>query len=399
MRIARTHTICVATILATLASSTPADDLSGVSPHGPLQDIIGVTHVAGKYHLTEDDFLNEGADRILELGSRAIKVWFESNPAGSYPYNSDWPQIRSLVDLAKTRYFRELFDKPFSTYILMCFSTGRGAAYFRNGMSEQQKADEQRQFHELAGYLLDTYEGTGKTFVIQHWEGDWLIRGNYDPKTEPTKVAIAGMIDWLNARQAGVSEAMRTARPDRVRIFCAAEVNRVVDSMRHGRANMVNRVLPHTHMDLISYSAWDAATAHHDEPQILRDALDFVAAHAPNSDVFGNKNVYLGEFGMPANSHTPQQVQTAVRNAVETGLDWGCPYIVYWQLYCNELSKGADVRPPVTDNDAVRGFWLIRPDGTKTATWHYFRNLLNQSGSATGPSNTNLAQLLTGANQ
>jgi hypothetical protein len=35
--------------------------------------------VAGKYHLTDQDFLNEGADQILALGVRVIKVWFYSN--------------------------------------------------------------------------------------------------------------------------------------------------------------------------------------------------------------------------------------------------------------------------------------------------------------------------------
>ena len=41
-----------------------------------LRSIIGVTHVNGHYHLTDKDFLSEGADRILALGSRVIKVWF-----------------------------------------------------------------------------------------------------------------------------------------------------------------------------------------------------------------------------------------------------------------------------------------------------------------------------------
>jgi hypothetical protein len=44
-----------------------------------LRDIVGVTHVAGKYHPTDKDFLNEGADQTLALGSRVIKVWFYCN--------------------------------------------------------------------------------------------------------------------------------------------------------------------------------------------------------------------------------------------------------------------------------------------------------------------------------
>ena len=100
---------------------------------------------------------------------------------------------------------------------------------------------------------------------------------------------------------------------------------------------MVNKVLPHTHVDLVSYSAWDSATEHYADPNVLRQALDFIAANTPDSPDFGNRNVYLGEFGMPENVYTLDQIRTAIPNAVRTGLDWGCPYIVYWQLYCNEL--------------------------------------------------------------
>ncbi|MHC4727063.1 MAG: hypothetical protein ACYS17_07490, partial [Planctomycetota bacterium] len=99
-----------------------------------LRDIIGVTHVDGKYHLTDKDFLNEGAEQILSLGSRVIKVWFH-NPRKSYSFNSQWPKMNSLVEIAQTKYFRKLFDKPFTTYIMMCFSFGNNAAYWRNGIT------------------------------------------------------------------------------------------------------------------------------------------------------------------------------------------------------------------------------------------------------------------------
>lgn len=158
----------------------------------PLRDIIGVTHVKGLYYLTDEDYLNEGAEQILALGSRVIKVWFHK-PQESYPYNSDWPRMDTLVEIAKSPYFAELFDKPFTTYIMMCFSMGRPAAYWRKGITEQQKADEKRQFYELTKYLLTAYKETGKKFVLQHWEGDWLIRGGFDKKVDPDPVAIKGM--------------------------------------------------------------------------------------------------------------------------------------------------------------------------------------------------------------
>lgn len=343
-------------------------------------DIIGITHVAGRYHLTDKDFLNEGADQILALGSRVIKVWFygkrHEHPDSVYPYNSNWPKVNSLVDGARTPYFRKLFDKPFTTYILVVTSLERPDAYWRNGVTQEQKQDEQRQFYELTKYLLNTYKGTGKTFILQHWEGDWMIRGSFDQNVEPTPVAVQGMIDWLNARQAGLEQGKAEVRQDGVRVYHAAEVNRVVGSMKAGKLNVVNAVLPHTKLDLVSYSAWDSALEHYQQPDVLREALDFIAANMPDSADFGNKNVYIGEFGMPENLYSVEQIQKAIPNAVKTALDWGCPYIVYWQLYCNELKDGK-YQPPVKSNDAVRGFWLIKPDGSKSWTWHYFYGLFN----------------------
>lgn len=374
--------ICLVTILlaglclAWGPGGQKADAAAHPRARKELRDIIGVTHVDGKYYLTDKDFLNEGADQILALGSRVIKVWFH-DPQHSYPFNSQWPQMHSLVEMAQSPYFRQLFKKPFTTYILMCFSMGNDAAYWRKGLTKEQKQEEQRQFYELAKHLLTTYERTGKTFILQHWEGDWLIRGNYDRNADPKPEAIIGMIDWLNARQAGVNQAREEIGTNGVWVYHAAEVNRVVASMNQGKPNVVNTVLPRTKLDLVSYSAWDAATEHLEDPNVLREALDFIAAHTPDSPAFGNRNVYVGEFGMPENKFSAEQIQVAIPNAVKTALDWGCPYIVYWQLYCNELQDREQVQP-VKSNAAVRGFWLIRPDGSKAWTWDYFYTLLNR---------------------
>jgi len=365
-------TILLAAICACWYSS---ESIAKTTARKELRDIIGVTHVSGKYYLTGEDFLNEGADQILALGSRVIKVWLHK-PQQSYPFNSQWPETDTPVEIAKSPYFKDLFNKSMTTYILMCFSTGADAGYWRKGLTKDRKLLEQQQFYNLAKYLLTTYTGTGKNFVLQHWEGDWLIRGSYNGKADPTPEAIRGMIEWLNARQNGVNQARQEAGPTGVRVYHAAEVNRVVDSMREGKPNVVNKVLPHTRLDLVSYSAWDSVTAHYENPQVFREALDFIAAHLPDNPDFGDRNVYVGEFGMPENKFPPAQIQTAIPNAVKTALDWGCPYIVYWQLYCNELADRQH-QPPIRQNEAVRGFWLIRPDGSKAWTWEYFYGLLN----------------------
>jgi hypothetical protein len=89
--------------------------------------------------------------------------------------------------------------------------------------------------------------------------------------------------------------------------------------MKQGKPNMVNSVLPHTNMDLVSYSAWDSATAHFKDPNVLREALDFIAKNTPDSPDFGNKNVYMGEFGMPENIYSAEQIQKATEGDSQCG--------------------------------------------------------------------------------
>ncbi|MHC4180519.1 MAG: hypothetical protein ACYSWU_23715, partial [Planctomycetota bacterium] len=344
------------------------------------------THVSGTYHLTEKDFLAEGADQILALGSRVIKLYLTVPGAGNpaeraYPFNSQWPKAQTLVELAHTPYFRSVFSKPFTTYILTTYAAGRREHYWRRGVTDAQAREEQRQFYELARHLLSAYRGTGKTFVLQHWEGDWAIRGSFNPKTDPTPQAIDGMIRWLGARQAGVDRARAELGQDGVRVFHATEVNLVKIAIRDGRPTVSNRVLPHTRVDLVSYSAWDTQG----DPQEFRAALDYIARQVPDRAPFGRRNVYIGEFGLPENDRPLLEVQRTVRNVLSTALDWGCPYVVYWQLYCNEprsVPTAGSVptadRRPVDSNDDVRGFWLIRPDGTKSWAWHELQRRLRR---------------------
>ncbi len=344
---------------------------------------IGSSHIAGKYCLTNEDYLNEGAIQILGAGMPVIKVYL-FRPASGYPYHSNWPSFSSMVKIAQSAYFQELFSRPFSTYVMTAYSfVNSNEHYFRGGVSSSQAAAEEQQFYDLARYLLTTYRGTGKTFVLQHWEGDWAIRGNYctDPSCDPSDTAINGMIGWLNARQDGVTRARNEITDTDVKVYHACEVNLVQLAMQ-GRRTVTNNVLPFTRCDLYSYSAYDTVGQAASDPsmtwsrQAVRDALNYIASKAPDSAAFGDKNVYIGEYGWPEVSSTQDPgANTAtslrvIRVSTEEGLAWGCPFVLYWQVYDNE----ARVTPP--SNNDVRGFYLIKPDGTRAPAWYYFNCIL-----------------------
>jgi hypothetical protein len=57
---------------------------------------------------------------------------------------------------------------------------------------------------------------------------------------------------------------------------------------------------------------------------------------------------------------------------VQWGLEWGCPFILYWQLYCNELRK---------DIGKHRGFWMINPAGEKLPVWEMHHAFLKQANA------------------
>ena len=390
------------TILAVLAAAamlwgcrptlTSPQSCISAAKTSAMADIIGATHVRGFYYLTDKDYLNEGADQILEMGSRVIKIWFygkrHEHPEHVYRFNSDWPAVDSLVEGAQLPYFKTLFDKPFSTYILVVTSLGRSSKYWYDGVTQQQAMDETRQFYELTKYLLTTYRGTGKTFVLQHWEGDWMTRKHFEREVDPDPQALRNMIRWLNARQAGVNKARQELGDCGVYVYHAAEVNVVVPSLEQGRPNIVNAVLPYTSVDLVSYSAYDSIfAAKLGDSQLFRQCVEYIKDHLPPSAVFGRNSVFIGEYGVPENdNYTQEDIQLIVKNTVETALEMHCPWIVYWQLYCNELKN-----PPtgdysdsedtpnynelITSNDQARGWWLIRQDGSKTWIYDYLSGL------------------------
>ena len=334
-----------------------------------LADRVGVTHADGSYNFTDDDFMTEGARKVLALGSRVIKIWFTPRiMAQLYPYNSRWPATDDLVTLGESPHIRSLFAMPFTTVILeVVASAGHD---WSKGLTTRQAADVRDEHRRFAAWLLRTYRGSGKTFVLQNWESDNAL-GQDAPDD-----AVQGMISWTNARQAGIRDARETEGTEGVQVAGAIEVNKISTSWSGAR--VTDAVLPHTDCDLYSYSNWETWA----DGDLLRRNLDHLARRAPASELFGSANIYLGEFGageMVWKSAATQLEHTRV--ILETALAWGARYAVYWELYCNErrvdgkrvMHRDFDHRLSPAD---LAGFWLIRPDGSTSPAWPYLERLL-----------------------
>ena len=235
---------------------------------------------------------------------------------------------------------RQLFSMNFTTFVLVAYSTnGNGSInYWNQGISDAEVAEETRQFHDLTLFLAQTFPS--KTFVLQHWEGDWSVRGHYDPSMKPTAAAIHAMRRWLGARQAGVSLA-RQRLGGRASVLCASEVNLVHTSMTKGFPNIVDSVIPYVALDLISYSSYDTMCTANFLP-----ALRYIEAHHNRTEASPPTAVYVGEFGEKARLTPPNVVENCVRNVVANALGaFGAPYVLYWEVYGNQVD-GVSARKP-----------------------------------------------------
>jgi hypothetical protein len=305
----------------------------------------------------------------------------------------EWPaNIHSMTALAQTKYYRAVFLRPeFKTIVLE--AQGFAPKNIRRGLSAAEAQAVKQECYDLTRHLLTEYRNSGKTFVLQNWEGDGHLNLKALPEGERAK-ALQGMIAWLNARQDGIELARKAVGLQGVLVVGAAEVNHVPNSINAKGTSkgfdhplMTDHVLPKTHMDLYSISAWGPCCTPGTEHTLV-EKLDYLAGKAPPSKIYGRKNIVIGEFGAPENDgpiKNPQVALAVARKQLELALRWGVRYACYWQVYCNGLRPpGAAPQGEIGKYAAsqFRGGWLIRPDGSRTALWNYFKDVCRPGSTA-----------------
>ena len=65
-------------------------------------------------------------------------------------------------------------------------------------------------------------------------------------------------------------------------------------------------------------------------------------------------------FGATVAARTPEEINERAKWVLKTGLKWGAPFILWWEMYNNELTK----------DGKNRGFWLINDKGEKTPLYN-----------------------------
>lgn len=314
----------------------------------------GTQAIGGSYQFTPAPMLVEAANVIRQTGSNILKFSLVAD-------RKERLTPRSLRETARdSPSVQTVFKLPFTYYLLWAYPVSTEA----NRFLPASLTAEYREIYDLTRYLLKAYNKTGKSFYLGNWEGDWHLT-HTDPKYLPTDREVRQMIAWVNMRQKAVDDARRETPHEQVHVYYYLEVNRVVDAIE-GKVRLANAVLPHTPVDFVSYSAYDALGD--TTGKSLIRALDYIAANLPAKKSLPGRRVFIGEYGFPARDYSPQEQNDRSCGVLRTALEWGCPFALYWQLYNNEIEDGKQV-----------GFWLIDDKQVKQPVYETHRRFYSWS--------------------
>jgi hypothetical protein len=315
---------------------------------------IGTQTIGPSYGFTGDDRLVESAKAILDMGSNILKI---SLSTGSYNITGR-PNYSSLTSLIKDDpSFSKVLELPFANY----FFWARSHANWADGYSNSERNEDSVQIGDLTKYLLTKYNNTGKHFFLGHWEGDWYLLPNYDANYVPSDDRLKGMIQWYRTRQNAVDEAIRMTAHSNVEVFTYCEVNMVVDAM-NGLKRVVNKVLPFTNVDYVSYSSYDAQGLSQSE---YNNVMNYIEANLPSRPLIKGKRVFIGEMGRCAMdfNFSKTQHESVNRENIRKALSWGAPFVLYWEMFNNEIK-----------DNTQRGFWLIDDKNEKWPIYATYQN-------------------------
>ncbi len=302
--------------------------------------ILGTQAFSPNYQFTDEYAEMEIGGRITEMGSNMIKF---------HALNDN------MID--------ELMAKYHFSHVFMWYISN---PHFKDGYSDAEAESDYTAIYNYTKKLLTTYNGSGVNFYIGHWEGDWYYLDNYNTaQVEVSDTVTEGMIAWLNNRQKAVDDAKRDTPHENVYVWNYLELNRPNDALRDKCDRVVNRVLPYTTVDYVSYSAYD--TMDLSARQVAR-VIEDIYANLPDKAGVPGPRVFVGEVGQPAAncSFDPEKHRDVNLTNIAKYLACEVKFVLYWQMYDNEK----------LEDGSCRGFWLINDKNEKQPLYDSFESIL-----------------------
>jgi len=376
------------------SNNPPAsNNTPGTTP--PTSFTAGITHVAGNYGFTQENYLVEGAQKISQLGSNSIFVYLTPEFRTQYPdqTSQSWPSSdpADLTGLAQTTPFANVLSSNFKTIVLTTYTFANHDQVHGMASCQSCLSAEENEFYNLTKYLYSKYAGSGKTFILKNWEGDWIGLGGQgiNLTSNISDSMVQDMIAWLSARQHGVTRARNEVGSSAgMQVLNAAEVNRVLDYAQHGLTRVINAVVPNVNADMVTYSSYDSTVVGSDAQtvqQALTLALQTIEKLAPDPLGFGPRRILISEYGLFEN----QQLNDATwrtQAVLDTASNAGIYGAFLWELFDNtctqpngqpspvDATTGSPMRPK---NGQCRGVWVVRPDGSTSAALNVLQQYWN----------------------
>ncbi len=331
----------------------------------------GAAHVQGLYTYPggSGTQFTDGCNAIWDLGLRTLKVYCTGAYLTNYPLQTAWSSTpTTCTELCQTTQFTTQLSKAWDTVIMTVFTfannPGTVTNWWRVGCTNAKLLAEYTEIYNLAVHLLTTYNDSGKTFILQNWEGDWAFMDAFDPATPVDRKYVDYYAAFAQYRQRAVEDARRATAHTNVTVLNAFECNRVLDvknmpGSRRILSDLAKRFTP----DVASWSAYDGtiSVSGWTASQALwetTNAAYFKQGIALIRTAWPGCRISVGEFGYPENEapagfNVSEMIEITRNWAVAAGIEW----FIYWEVFDNEAGT-----PPAT----YRGYWLIKNDGTQS---------------------------------
>jgi len=182
------------------------------------------------------------------------------------------------------------------------------------------------------------------------------------------------MLKWAKIRQKAIDDAKRDTEYKNVNIYHYVEVNLVRRGIELGDKVVTNTIIKDVNPDYVSYSSYDATNPPKTEQELhvsLSESLDYIESHLqPKKGLPAGKRVWIGEYGSPFIRYGEKVQNERAKWVIKAGLKWKAPFILFWEMYNNEIKK---------ETGEQVGFWMIDDKGIKQAIWHTHNDFYKDS--------------------